>query len=77
VEEALSNTIYYKGYDLGNPIEFQIFMDCITVLSYPGPLPPVGQQILKHQKIVARNYRNRRIGDFLVVPQKKKTPVNQ
>jgi len=65
VEEALSNAVYHKGYDLGNPIEVQIFMDCITVLSYPGPVPPVGQQILKNQKIVARNYRNRRIGDFL------------
>jgi len=65
VEEALSNAVYHKGYDLGNPIEVQIFMDSITVLSYPGPVPPVGQQILKNQKIVARNYRNRRIGDFL------------
>jgi ATP-dependent DNA helicase RecG len=65
VEEALSNAIYHKGYDLGNPIEVQVFMDCITILSYPGPVPPVGQQILKNQKIVARNYRNRRIGDFL------------
>jgi ATP-dependent DNA helicase RecG len=61
----LSNAVYHKGYDLGNPIEVQIFMDCITVLSYPGAVPPVGQQILKNQKIVARNYRNRRIGDFL------------
>jgi len=65
VEEALSNAVYHKGYDLGNPIEVQIFIDCITVLSYPGAIQPVGQQILKHQKIVARNYRNRRIGDFL------------
>ena len=65
IEEALSNAVYHKGYDLGCPIEVQIFPDKITVLSYPGPVPPVGQQILKHQKIVARNYRNRRIGDFL------------
>jgi ATP-dependent DNA helicase RecG len=65
VEEALSNAVYHKGYDLGNPIEVQIFMDNITVLSYPGPVPPVDQQMLKHKKIVARNYRNRRIGDFL------------
>jgi ATP-dependent DNA helicase RecG len=65
VEEALSNAVYHKGYDLGKPIEVQIFTDKITVLSYPGPVPPVDTQILHHRKIVARDYRNRRIGDFL------------
>ena len=65
VEEALSNAVYHKGYDLGKPIEVQIFIDKITVLSYPGAMPPVDTQILHHQKIVARDYRNRRIGDFL------------
>ncbi|MDR2627971.1 MAG: putative DNA binding domain-containing protein, partial [Dysgonamonadaceae bacterium] len=62
VEEALSNAVYHKGYNLGKPIEVQIFPDMITVLSYPGPVPPVDTQILHHQKIVARDYRNRRIG---------------
>ncbi|MDR2232440.1 MAG: hypothetical protein LBE56_04870 [Tannerella sp.] len=65
VEEALSNAVYHKGYDLEKPIEVQIFTDRITVLSYPGAVPPVDTQILHHQKIVARDYRNRRIGDFL------------
>ena len=65
VEEALSNAVYHKGYDLGKPIEVQIFTDKITILSYPGAVPPVDTQILHHQKIVARDYRNRRIGDFL------------
>ena len=65
MEEALSNAVYHKGYDLGKPIEVQIFADKITVLSYPGPVPPVDTQILHHQKIVARDYRNRSIGDFL------------
>jgi ATP-dependent DNA helicase RecG len=65
VEEALSNAVYHKGYDLGKPIEVQIWPDKITVLSYPGPVPPVDSQILQHKKIEARDYRNRRIGDFL------------
>ena len=65
MEESLSNAVYHKGYDLGKPIEVQIFPDKITVLSYPGAMPPVDTQILHHQKIVARDYRNRRIGDFL------------
>jgi ATP-dependent DNA helicase RecG len=57
--------VYHKGYDLGKPIEVQIFSDMITVLSYPGALPPVDTQILNKRKIIARDYRNRRIGDFL------------
>ncbi|WP_222852348.1 ATP-binding protein [Olivibacter sp. SDN3] len=38
----------------------------MEILSFPGPIPPVDVQILNHQRrIVARDYRNRRIGDFL------------
>ena len=65
VEEAVANAVYHKGYDLGKPIEIQIFPDMITILSYPSALPPVDMQILNNRKIVARDYRNRRIGDFL------------
>lgn len=66
VEEALSNAVYHKSYELGAPIEVQIWPDKIEILSFPGPVPPVEVQILKQQKrIVARDYRNRRIGDFL------------
>lgn len=31
----------------------------------PGPIPPVGENDLKKERVVVRNYRNRRIGDFL------------
>lgn len=66
VEEALSNAVYHKSYELGNPIEIQIWQDKLEILSYPGPVPPVNASILKsHRRIVAREYRNRRIGDFL------------
>jgi ATP-dependent DNA helicase RecG len=65
VEEALSNAVYHKGYDLGKPIEVQMWPDKLNVLSYPGPVPPVDSQILQNKKIEARDYRNRRIGDFL------------
>lgn len=66
VEEALSNAVYHKSYEIGKPIEVQIWQDKIEILSYPGPVPPVDAQILQSQKrIVARDYRNRRIGDFL------------
>jgi len=66
LEEVLSNAVYHKSYELGSPIEVQVFPDKITVLSYPGPMPPVDGKVLKtEQHIFAREYRNRRIGDFL------------
>jgi len=66
VEEALSNAVYHKSYELYSPIEVQVWPDKIEILSHPGPVPPVDANILStHKRIVAREYRNRRIGDFL------------
>jgi len=66
VEEVLSNAVYHKGYDHNNPVEVQIFPgDSIQVLSYPGPMPPINDQMLQQKRIITRNYRNRRIGEFL------------
>lgn len=66
VEEALSNAVYHKSYELRSPIEVQVWKDKIEILSYPGPVPPVNATVLKtYRRIVAREYRNRRIGDFL------------
>lgn len=65
IEEVVSNAFYHRSYELENPIEINIWPDKIEVLSFPGPLPPVTEKMLKEQRrIVARNYRNRRIGDF-------------
>ena len=51
------------------PIEVQIWPDKIEILSYPGPIPPVTKKSLlelpQRQRIIAREYRNRRVGDFL------------
>lgn len=66
VEEALSNAVYHKSYEHGAPIEIQVFPDKMTILSHPAPVPPVNAEILATQRrIIAREYRNRRIGDFL------------
>lgn len=66
IEEALSNAVYHKSYELGSPIEVQVWPDKIEILSHPGPVPPVNAEILStHRRIVAREYRNRRIGDML------------
>lgn len=66
VEEALANAVYHKSYELDKPIEVQIWPDKIEILSFPGPVPPVTATVLaRNQRIVARDYRNRRVGDFL------------
>ena len=66
MEEALSNAVFHKSYEFAKPIEVQLWDDKIEILSFPGPVPPVDAQILKqNQRIIARDYRNRRIGDFL------------
>ena len=66
LEEALANAVYHKSYELANPIEVQIWPERIEILSFPGPIPPVNAKILaENKRIVARDYRNRRVGDFL------------
>ena len=57
VEEALSNAVYHKSYELGSPIEVQVWPDKIEILSHPGPVPPVNAEVLStHKRIVAREY---------------------
>ena len=66
LEEALANAVYHKSYELSKPIEVQLWPDRIEILSFPGPVPPVDAKILaENKRIVARDYRNRRVGDFL------------
>lgn len=65
LEEVIANAFYHRSYELDNPIEINIFPDRIEILTFPGPLPPVSKEMLKQRRIIARNYRNRRVGDFL------------
>lgn len=65
IEESLANAVYHRSYELQNPIEIQIRLDKMEILSFPGPLPPLNKKALKKKQVIARDYRNRRIGDFL------------
>lgn len=65
LEEALANAVYHRSYEDLNSIEVNVRSDKIEVLSYPGPLPPVDNRQLKKPRVIARYYRNRRVGDFL------------
>ena len=65
IEEALANTVYHRSYEDDSPIEVRVWLDRIEIISYPGPLPPLNKEKLRAGRIVARKYRNRRVGDFL------------
>lgn len=65
IEESLANAVYHKSYEHQSCIEVNIRLDRIEILSFPGPLPPLDNKVLKKERIIARDYRNRRIGDFL------------
>ena len=65
IEEALSNAVYHRAYDVREPIEVRVEPDRIEIVSYPGPDRSVTQEGLKNYRVSNRRYRNRRIGDFL------------
>ena len=65
IEEVLSNAVYHKSYDDRNPIEVRIEPNSIIVYSLAGPMPPITNADLQNERVISRNYRNRRIGDFL------------
>lgn len=65
LEEALSNAVYHKGYDVREPIEVRVLPDRIEVLSYPGADRSISIEGLRTYRAISRRYRNRRVGDFL------------
>lgn len=65
VEEALANAVYHRGYDVREPIEVQVTPTEMTITSYPGPDISIRMDDLNRGGVVARRYRNRRIGEFL------------
>lgn len=65
IEEALSNAVYHRAYDVREPIEVRVEHDRIEIVSFLGPDRSVTQEGLKNYRVSNRRYRNRRIGDFL------------
>ena len=65
IEEALSNAVYHRAYDVREPIEVRVEHDSIEIVTFPGPDRSVTQEGLKNYRVSNRRYRNRRIGDFL------------
>ena len=65
IEEALVNAVYHRSYEQREPVEVRVNPDVIEIVSYPGPDASIRMEALNSERIVARRYRNRRIGEFL------------
>lgn len=65
VEEALSNAVYHKSYQIHEPITVTVTPEKMEILSIPGPDRSITDEHLANRVLVSRRYRNRRIGDFL------------
>ena len=65
IEEALVNAVYHRGYDVREPVEVRIMEDRIHIVSYPGPDRSISEKSIEDRNMIARKYRNRRIGEFL------------
>ncbi|MCR5337508.1 MAG: putative DNA binding domain-containing protein [Lachnospiraceae bacterium] len=65
VEEALSNAVYHRSYQIHEPITVTITPEKMEILSLPGPDRSITDESLENRVLVSKRYRNRRIGDFL------------
>lgn len=65
IEEALSNAVYHRNYELQEPIEIRVLPEAIEIISYSGTDPSLKQTDFEKGVVRARRYRNRRIGEFL------------
>lgn len=65
IEEALSNAVYHRNYELQDPIEVRILPDAIEIISFNGADASLRQGDFDRGIVRARRYRNRRIGEFL------------
>lgn len=65
VEEALSNAIYHRSYQIHEPVTVTITPNEMRILSLPGPDISISDEDFARGILVASRYRNRRIGDFL------------
>lgn len=65
VEEALSNAVYHRSYQIHEPITVTVTPERMEILSLPGPDRSITDNDLEKRVLISSRYRNRRIGDFL------------
>jgi len=64
LEESIVNAMYHRSYEIREPVEIRIHPDRIEILSFPGPDRSIKKSDLEKGILVARRYRNRRIGEI-------------
>jgi len=64
IEEALVNAVYHRSYERENPVEIQVHSDRIEILSFPGPMPSVDQEMLKKRESLQENTGTENWADF-------------
>lgn len=65
IKEAIINAFYHRNYAQNTPIEVRIDKEKIVVVSYPGPDKFIAKEEIDKGEVIARIYRNRRIGEYL------------
>ena len=65
IKEAIINAFYHRDYEQNTPIEVRIDKEKIVVVSYPGPDKFIAKEEIDKGEVIARIYRNRRIGEYL------------
>ena len=65
IEEAISNAIYHKSYQIPEPITVRVEEDRLRVISCPGPDRSITDEDIRQNRLITWRYRNRRLGEFL------------
>ena len=58
VEEALSNAVYHKSYQIGEPITVTMTPEKMEITSLPGPDRTITDEDIRNKRLVSRRYRN-------------------
>jgi ATP-dependent DNA helicase RecG len=64
LEEALVSAVYHRSYEQREPVEVRVNPYGIEIVSYPCPDSSIRIEAINCDRITARCYRNRRIGEF-------------
>ena len=66
LEEAVVNAFYHRDYMCYEPVQIEIEPECIRITSHPGIDRSISASTIeKGERFKSKNYRNRRLGEFL------------
>ena len=65
IEEAVSNAVHHRDYQIPEPITVMLTPEKLEILSFPGPDRSISDESIQALRMVATRYRNRRVGEFL------------